>query len=141
MMTWAWAAFGGLLIGIAASILLIFSGRIMGVSGILGGALQNPKTELLKGWRWEFLFGLLSGGIVIRILAPEQFVNTLITPTPILFLAGLLVGLGTRLGGGCTSGHGICGVSRFSMRSIVATIIFLVAGILTATFIRPWVIL
>lgn len=135
---WLWSAFGGFWIGIAASLLLIFSGRVLGVSGILYSSLQNPVKELLSGWRIEFLLGLLSGGVAILFVMPEQLKNSLNTPSPLLIMAGLLVGFGTRLSGGCTSGHGICGVSRFSKRSILATVIFLTAGIITATFIRPW---
>ena len=139
--SWIPAIIGGLLIGTAASILLLFSGNILGVSGIISKIITHPIKEFREGWRWEFLIGLFSGGLIILILKPELFENTLSTPNSILIIAGILVGFGTKLGGGCTSGHGVCGVSRLSKRSLIATILFLLTGILTATFLRPWITL
>jgi uncharacterized protein len=127
------ALLGGALIGLSASALLFFSGRIAGVSGILGGALSDPSED--RGWRVIFLIGLLMGGLIVSIF----FENAIQAPTGrsslMLSLAGLLVGIGTRLGNGCTSGHGICGLTRFSSRSIVATFNFMLAGVITATII------
>ena len=139
--SWIPAVIGGLLIGTAAGILLLFSGNVLGMSGIISKTIINPVKEFRHGWRWEFLLGLFSGGSIILILKPEQFENTLITSNFILIISGLLVGFGTKLGGGCTSGHGVCGVSRLSKRSLIATILFLLTGILTATFLRPWITL
>jgi uncharacterized protein len=129
-----WSALaGGALIGLSASILLLTSGRIAGISGILGGLLLPRRGEL--GWRLGFLAGLLLAGVLAVGLAPDSLGSS---PRPLLLLvaAGLLVGIGTRLGNGCTSGHGICGVSRLSRRSIVATLVFVGAGMLTVLVMR-----
>lgn len=131
---WLGSALGGLLIGIAAALMLVMNGRVTGISGIIYEIIKSPRKT--SAWRWNFLGGLLSGGVVLLFCWPEAFQSSLKTPYHTLIIAGLLVGFGTRLGGGCTSGHGVCGVSRLSPRSIVATILFLVAGIITATFIR-----
>jgi uncharacterized membrane protein YedE/YeeE len=125
------ALFGGAIIGLSASLLLLFAGRIAGISGILGRTLQRPKGDTT--WRVTFLAGLIIGGILLAAFLP----NTLHAPTgrslPLLIGAGLLVGFGTRLGNGCTSGHGICGLTRFSGRSAVATLSFMFTGFLTAS--------
>lgn len=123
------AILGGILIGIAASIMLLFNGRITGISGILGGILN--KETLDKSWRAFFLFGLVLGGYVFSWFNPEAF--TIISKArPIDYMiAGFLVGFGTLMGSGCTSGHGVCGISRFSIRSLIATITFIVSGILS----------
>ncbi len=128
------ALLGGALIGIAVSLLLLVNGRVAGVSGILGGALQKRDQDFL--WRVAFLLGLLGGGVVLQFLAPAAFVNTTNRGWVILAIAGFLVGYGTSLGSGCTSGHGICGLSRFSPRSLAATLAFMLFGILTATLFR-----
>lgn len=125
---------GGLLIGSAASLLLVASGRIAGVSGILGGLIDRPKGE--TGWRVAFLAGLLAGGFVLRVLVPSAIAAPAVSSPFVLVLAGLLVGFGTRLGNGCTSGHGVCGVSRLSPRSIAATATFMAAGMLTTFVVR-----
>ena len=125
------ALFGGALIGVAASLLLLTIGRVSGISGILGGLIHPPDED--TPWRLVFVFGLLVGGVLLAQLAPE----TLRVPTGrslgTMALAGGLVGVGTRLGGGFTSGHGVCGLSRLSMRSLLATGTFMAAGICTAT--------
>jgi len=131
---WLWSALGGLLIGVAASLMLVMNGRVTGISGIIYGILKNPRKA--SAWQWSFLGGLLSGGVFLLLCWPETLQSTLKTPYLTLIIAGLLVGFGTRLGGGCTSGHGVCGVSRLSLRSLVATVLFVLAGIITATFIR-----
>ncbi|MEM9074346.1 MAG: YeeE/YedE thiosulfate transporter family protein [Myxococcota bacterium] len=118
---------GGLLVGIASAALLLLHGRIAGISGILGGALRGPD----RSWRLFFLAGLAAGGGLIAILSPSAFAVDIDRSLPVLALAGLLVGVGTRLGGGCTSGHGICGLSRFSKRSAVAVITFMSVAALT----------
>ena len=120
------ALFGGILIGLSASAMLLLDGKIAGISGILGGVLKPVKGDTL--WRICFLAGLFAGGLLLRILLPGAFDFGLIRPFPILIIAGLLVGFGTRLGSGCTSGHGVCGVSRLSPRSLVATGTFIATG-------------
>ncbi len=118
------AFFGGTLIGLAGVLLLALNGRVLGVSGILGGILDAPD----KRWRAAFLAGMFFTGFGFALFEPVTFLNTLERSWSAMVAAGLLVGFGTRLGGGCTSGHGICGMSRLSPRSIVATIVFMAAG-------------
>ena len=120
---------GGIIIGLAATVMLLFTGKVTGISGMVGGVL-NTKTPN-KSWRVFFILGLILGGAVLKIMKPEFF--TFITSArPYDFIiAGFLVGFGTLLGNGCTSGHGVCGISRFSPRSIVATITFISAGVLS----------
>jgi uncharacterized membrane protein YedE/YeeE len=117
---------GGFLIGLSASAMLLLDGKIAGISGILAGALKPVKGDTL--WRICFLAGLLAGGLLLRIVLPGAFAFGIIRPFPLLIVAGLLVGFGTRLGTGCTSGHGVCGVSRLSPRSLVATGTFITTG-------------
>ena len=123
---------GGALIGLAATILLAFNGRIAGISGILGGVV-GVAAPGERGWRIAFLLGLVAGGVACLLARPASFAPTP-APLPLVVVAGLLVGFGTRLGGGCTSGHGVCGISRFSVRSVTATITFMATGVL-ATFV------
>jgi len=118
---------GGVFIGTAAVILYWFNGRIMGVSGICSRLLAKPDKDFW--WRLLFITGLVLGGFIYQLKFP---VNVVIdAPVGEVIVAGLLVGFGTVLGNGCTSGHGICGIARVSKRSIVATIIFMITGILT----------
>jgi uncharacterized membrane protein YedE/YeeE len=119
---------GGVMIGVAASCMLLFNGRVTGISGILGGLLKNETLD--KNWRFLFLLGLILGGFMLRLFYPTAF--TIISSAQIgdYILAGLLVGFGTLLGSGCTSGHGVCGLSRFSLRSLAATVTFIAFGIL-----------
>jgi len=125
---------GGALIGLASVMLLLGNGRIAGVSGILGGSLFGPRAEL--GWRLAFLLGLPLGAWLVQQLAPGAM-GFAITPQPALLIAGgLLVGFGTQLGGGCTSGHGICGLARGSPRSLVATLTFIATGAATVFVVR-----
>jgi hypothetical protein len=120
---------GGVLIGLAAVLLLAFNGRIAGVSGILGGLITfGERNERL--WRLAFLLGLIAGPALYRLfygVLPLQIQADI----PILAAAGLLVGLGTRIGSGCTSGHGVCGLARLSPRSLLATITFIILGMVT----------
>ena len=112
-----WAALaGGTLIGLAALLLLLCNGRIAGISGILGGSLDPKRGDVL--WRVLFFFGLLVGGLIMLWWRPVSFDIHIDVSTPAVILAGLLVGLGTRIGSGCTSGHGVCGVGRLAPRSI-----------------------
>ena len=128
------AIVGGSLIGLAAALLLLFSGRVAGVSGILGNVLVGAWGK--QAWRVYFLIGLLAAPLIYRLLGntppqAEFTVNSLI-----LLLAGVLVGFGARLGSGCTSGHGVCGISNLSWRSLVATLTFMSTGAITVYIIR-----
>ncbi len=126
---------GGLLIGLAAILLIHFCGRIAGISGIVAGMLtKKTRTER---WRMAFLAGLIGSPLLFSLFYPLPEI-TVQTSWPVIILAGLLVGAGTRLGSGCTSGHGVCGLSRFSKRSLVATLTFMAVGIVTATLIGFW---
>lgn len=120
------ASIGGALIGLSASMMLLLNGRIAGISGIIGGGLKLPAGDL--AWRLAFVLGLLAGGGALVAFYPETFAVNIDRSTGALVVAGLLVGFGTRLGNGCTSGHGVCGLSRLSPRSLVATITFMSAG-------------
>ena len=138
MINWAsftpWASLaGGALIGLAAAILLLFNGRIAGISGIFGGLLQWPKGDI--AWRVAFLLGLVAAPAAYGLFAPLPSVQV-DAGTATLVVAGLLVGLGTRYGSGCTSGHGVCGLSRRSPRSLVATVAFMAAGFVTVFTVR-----
>jgi len=126
---------GGLLIGGAAWVLIVFCGRIAGISGILGGVL-NLKTPD-KGWRLAFLAGILLAPWLYRLVAPLPPI-TVATPWWLLILAGLLVGIGTRYASGCTSGHGVCGLSRLSRRSLAATATFMGVAFVTVWLTGLW---
>ena len=125
---------GGVLIGIASAALLLLNGRIAGVSGIVGGLVRVRRGD--ASWRVLFIAGLVCGGAVLHVVGPDPFRGLADIPWPVLTLAGLLVGFGTSLGSGCTSGHGVCGVSRLSPRSIAATITFTLAGGATVFVVR-----
>jgi uncharacterized protein len=120
---------GGLLIGLSAVIMLLFNGRIAGISGIFGGLIKPQRGEI--EWRAAFIGGLLVGGAAMMTIRPELFAITIERSALAVAVAGLLVGFGTRLGSGCTSGHGVCGLSRFSARSLVATASFMIVGAIT----------
>lgn len=128
------ALLGGVMIGAAAVGLLVLSGRTAGISGILDGVLRLEKHEF--GWKAAFVAGLVVGGIVLVQLLPENVATHGLHAWPILATAGLLVGYGTRLGGGCTSGHGVCGIARLNARSIVGTLIFIATGAITVIVMR-----
>lgn len=125
---------GGLLIGLSASTLLWLNGRIAGISGIVDGALARPGKE--TKWRWLFLLGILGGAAIEFWLIPAHRAFHTGLSWPVFLLAGVLVGVGTRLGGGCTSGHGVCGLGRLSTRSLVATVTFLATGAVTVFIVR-----
>lgn len=125
---------GGALIGIAVTMMLLFNGRVTGISGIIALSLAKPQRDGL--WRWLFIAGLIFGGLVIQTLKPELFANLSGKGNTIVGIAGLLVGFGTVMGSGCTSGHGICGLSRFSVRSLLATLSFMLFGFLTVQFVQ-----
>ena len=120
---------GGLLIGLATTLLLLLNGRIAGISGIVGGLLTRKGSEV--GWRAMFVAGLLLGAFVYMLATDGALPVRIEASLPIMVVAGLLVGFGTRLGSGCTSGHGVSGIARFSKRSIVATSVFMGTGIVT----------
>lgn len=122
------ALVGGSLLGLSAGLLLLFNGRLAGVSGIVGGLIHPNRAG--RGWRAAFLAGLLAGGGVLLALYPQAFPEVGSRSLGALAVAGVLVGFGARLGGGCTSGHGVCGVGRLSTRSIVATVTFILTGAL-----------
>ncbi len=120
---------GGLLIGTASATLLLLHGRVAGISGIVGGLMEPSTAD--RSWRAAFLLGLLAAGAVAYAVVPARFGGESSTSPVWLVIAGLLVGVGTRLGGGCTSGHGVCGMSRLSPRSLTATAIFMVVAMAT----------
>ena len=128
-----WALAGGVLIGISAAMFVLLNGRIAGISGILGGLLRREPGD--AGWRVAFLLGLLLAPVAYSLFAVLP-ARTIDASDGALVIAGLLVGVGTRYGGGCTSGHGVCGLSRFSLRSLVATLAFMGAGFATVFVTR-----
>lgn len=129
-----WASLaGGMLIGLGASLLLLGIGRVAGVSGIAGNGLFGARGE--RGWRLAFLIGLVAAGAAMAWTAPAAF-GASPRDLPGVAIAGLLVGVGTRLGSGCTSGHGVCGISRLSSRSLVATLTFIATAAITVAVVR-----
>ncbi len=128
------ALLGGAMIGLAASGLLALVGRIAGISGIVVGLLRPRSGDIL--WRAAFVVGLVAGGGFLRLVDPAALALATSPSPPVVVLAGLLVGAGTYLGNGCTSGHGVCGISRGSPRSLVATLAFMLTGALTVWLVR-----
>jgi uncharacterized membrane protein YedE/YeeE len=122
------AAIGGALIGLSAVLLMLFTGRIAGISGIFGG-LINPQTSD-RLWRATFIVGLIAAPLAVTLAGDKMPMPQLPGSFVTIAIAGLLVGFGTRLGSGCTSGHGICGIARLSPRSIVATAVFMIAAVI-----------
>ena len=130
-----WSALiGGVLIGLAGALMWWLLGRVAGVSNILGQTFSSAEGEL--NWRLAFLAGLVLAGVGAKLLAPDAVQFSLPAGYGQLIVAGLLVGFGTQLGSGCTSGHGVCGMSRLSPRSIVATVVFIAAGALAVLGLR-----
>jgi uncharacterized membrane protein YedE/YeeE len=132
---WVWGLVGGLMIGSAAALFLLMNGRIMGASGLLGGVLDGSRRGPARSEALWFLGGLIGAPLIWHLLrgAPE---TQLTSNVAVLIAAGLCVGFGTRLANGCTSGHGVCGISRLSVRGIAATVLYLVAGALTVWLFR-----
>jgi uncharacterized protein len=126
-----WSLLGGLLIGAATWIMVAGLGRVAGISGIMATALFAPRES---GWRFAFIAGLVLGGAAFAVLFNR--VAPSVAPPGILIVAGLLVGFGTVLGSGCTSGHGVCGLSRFSVRSLISVVTFMVVGAITVAVLR-----
>lgn len=128
------ATIGGAMIGLSAVWLMASAGRIAGISGILGGVFDAGKGDKL--WRWTFLAGLFIAPLIFGLFKPSLLdINFPITG-PLLIIAAVLVGIGTQLGNGCTSGHGVCGNARLSMRSLFATLTFMATGIMTVFILR-----
>ena len=137
---WIWGLAGGLMIGTATWLLFAGIGRIAGISGILFHAVQSAAPQ--NRWRWVFLAALLSGPWLLAAVGdglPRYDAGGL-GGAPLRVIAGLMVGLGTRLGNGCTSGHGVCGVARLSPRSLAATATFMLVGVVAASALRPWLL-
>ena len=128
------ALIGGIFIGIAVSLMLLFNGRVTGISGIISGTLKPVKGDFL--WRLFFLLGLAVGGLVLGKIYPEAFVQKSSALRIDYIIAGLLVGFGTLLGNGCTSGHGVCGISRMSVRSILSTLTFISFGVISVLIFK-----
>ena len=124
---------GGILIGVAASVFILFNGKIAGISGIVGGLFRPKKNDF--AWRVMFILGLVISPIIYNLISPLPTV-TINTSKGVIVIAGVLVGLGSRFGSGCTSGHGVCGVARISPRSILATISFILSGAITVAIIK-----
>lgn len=127
---------GGALIGVSVTLLLLFNGRMTGISGIMKGLFYSPNSEKL--WRAAFLGGLILGAFLFNYFVPDFSTPRKNYPLGLLTAGGFLVGFGTRMGNGCTSGHGICGIAHLSLRSILATITFMASGIMTVYIIRHW---
>ena len=132
-----WASLGGgVLLGIASALFLLLNGRILGISGIVGGLLAPRMGDI--GWRLAFLLGMGAAPFVFAAVMPPELlpVVRIDASEPVIALAGVLVGIGTRYGSGCTSGHGVCGLSRLSPRSLVATLSFMAAGFAIVYLLR-----
>ena len=134
MIEWQMLLAGGLLIGLSSSLLLWGIGRISGISGIVGTVITSGPKE--NGWRYAWIVGLLVGAITYYKMSPELFAHEFNFSIPRLIIAGVLIGFGTRLGSGCTSGHGVCGLARLSMRSFVSVMTFMAAGMVTVYLAR-----
>jgi uncharacterized membrane protein YedE/YeeE len=127
---------GGALIGLSASVLLMLTGRIAGISGIVGGLMSSERKSGEASWRLAFIIGLLAGGGALYMFRPQSFEGGPTVSPLLVALAGLFVGIGTTLGNGCTSGHGVCGISRLSKRSVIATCVFMAAGMFVTFLVR-----
>ena len=128
------ALIGGGLIGLSAAILILVNGRVAGISGIVGGVLRLARGD--TAWRLFFIAGMLAGGALYNFTAPSPLTVDITGSTPVLAIAGLLVGYGAALGSGCTSGHGVCGIARLSPRSIAASVLFMAIAMATVFLIR-----
>ena len=127
---------GGLILGLASAMFILMNGRILGISGILGGLLRIQPGEV--AWRLTFLLGMVAAPLVLSLVLPTGFIEAprIEASYGAIAIAGLLVGFGTRYGSGCTSGHGVCGLSRLSLRSLVSTLTFMAFGFLVVYVLR-----
>lgn len=132
--SWINAALGGLMIGVAAALLLLANGRIMGASGILGGLLTGIGGSIWME-RAFFIAGLVGAPLIYSLITTPPSTNVT-SNFALLIAGGLFVGVGTRMGSGCTSGHGVCGISRLSVRSLISTLVYIGAGVITVTLFR-----
>ncbi|NOD97524.1 YeeE/YedE family protein [Ruegeria sp. HKCCD6228] len=132
---WIWGLCGGLLIGLGGAVYLLGNGRIMGASGILGGLVDGEARDT-KAERLAFIAGLIGMPLLLRPLIAPEAQTHLTSNLGLVVVAGLLVGVGARIANGCTSGHGVCGISRFSLRGIVATVFYILAGGMTLVLLR-----
>ena len=129
--------FGGMLIGFSVSLLLLLNGRMAGISGIMNGLFRSPRKE--EVWRGLFLAGLILGAAIFQFLSDYSLHARQNYPLMLIIIGGFLVGFGTRMGSGCTSGHGICGIANFSFRSIIATLIFMLSGMFTVYVLKHFI--
>jgi uncharacterized protein len=136
MESWILPLFGGVLIGLATTALLYLNGKVAGISGILGNSLKKPTPEIY--WKYTFIFGLISGSLIFSFFYPQFFKYEIPMGMTAAIIAGLFVGYGTRLGSGCTSGHGVCGIPRFSKRSWVATLTFMISGMVAVVVVKQF---
>lgn len=127
---------GGMIIGLSVTIMLLFNGRVTGISGILSSTFVTQQRD--RSWRVAFLLGLIIGGLALSFYDRSLLLNSSDRSLLAVSFAGLIVGFGTVLGSGCTSGHGVCGISRLSTRSIVATLVFIFFGIMTVSLVNWW---
>jgi uncharacterized membrane protein YedE/YeeE len=128
------ALVGGALIGVSASLFLLTHGRVAGISGLYGELIRRGGPD--RALRFWFVAGLVAAGIALRFVFPAAFATTWSATLPVIAIAGVIVGFGTQLGSGCTSGHGVCGISRMSPRSLVATVTFMATGFATVFVVR-----
>jgi len=128
------ALIGGAMIGLSAVLLMALNGRVAGISGIFGGLLQFQKGEM--GWRLAFITGLLIGPFILPVVTGTPVPHFMPSSTSLMAIGGFIVGFGTAMGGGCTSGHGVCGMARGSKRSFIATVTFMITGFATLYVIR-----
>lgn len=128
------AIIGGALIGVSAVMLMALNGRVAGISGIFSGIATAGRGD--RSWRLSFVAGLVAAPLIFGFVAGEMPAIEITSSWPLIIIAGLLVGFGTRLGSGCTSGHGVCGLSRLSLRSIISVGIFMIVGVIAATLMR-----
>lgn len=128
------ALLGGALIGLAASLLLLTHGKVLGISGLFGGLLRSGTSD--RALRFWFVAGLVAVGVLVKWTFPSALATSDVAALPVTLLAGFLVGFGTQLGNGCTSGHGVCGISRLSTRSLIATTTFMLTGFVTVFIVR-----
>ena len=132
--------FGGALIGLSAVVLMLLNGRIAGISGITAGLLSFSGSVPDRGWRIAFVAGIVTAPLALVLLTGSRPDIAFVAPMSMTIAAGLLVGFGTILGNGCTSGHGVCGIARLSTRSIIATAVFMTAGIATTFIVRHLIV-